>query len=253
MKIKIPQDHFTLYKKTYQYLQETLFIKKNSLANLDFSKEILNHYIKKGEKKKLQEKVINLVPPSSLPQNPLEEIQQNVYTCTKCFLAKSRKQAVTFPHSQKSPVMVFNDIPSFYDQIQGEYFKDEVGKLHLKILHSLGLDIKQTYFTSVIKCASSIELGNQLEKVMICQEHLKKEIDLVKPKLILAFGEDTYKFLFGKKDFLSIRGQKLTFQGVQIVFTYHPKDLIIDESLKKHCWDDLKPCKKVIEDFLEKK
>ena len=244
MKIKIPKKHFLFYRKLYQYLNETLLLNDEGVYSKTFSDKLIVGYLKSssGKKNGFKNKIFDEEQVSlktvQKSKSDLEKRHEEIYKCTKCFLGK--KERVFIPIQEKSSIMILNDIPSFYDQMQGKYFQGEEGSVFKKILKALNVDIKKTYFTSAIKCASVLEINNQLDKVSACLEHLTSELNIVQPKLILAFGCNTYEFLFKKNNFIEIHGKKLRFQGVDIIFTYHPRDLLIDEKLKKDCWEDLK-------------
>ncbi len=267
-----------LYSYLNDTLPQVYNEESNGFSDFTLSSQLLGHYIK-NEKESLQAKKVEIKPTSSstsssvpnpkiisnglTPTHPTQGnlsskyrashessflgLAERVYTCQNCFLGKrgasveKRSHRVKIPNLKPADFMVVNDIPSYYDKIQGEYFKDEVGKLFIKILSALNLKPNEFYFTSAIKCASAVEIANQLDKVAVCQDYLKEEISLVKPKLILGFGPVTYEYLFGKRDFKQVRGKLISYQGVDAIFTHHPRELIENTQLKKECWQDLKP------------
>ncbi len=252
MKIKIPRKHFFFYQKLYRYLNETLLLDNEGIHSKSFSEKLIANYLKNSLEKKngsgngfehkiVDEEQVGLkVPPvAQKKESDLKKRHRLIHECVKCPLG--RKERAAIPNEKKSSIMILNDIPSFYEQMQGEYFQDKAGQLFKKILKALNIDVKKVYFTSAIKCASTFEMDNQLNKVSVCLEHLMSELNIIQPKLILAFGKNIYRLLFEKDNFASIRGQKLKFREIDVVFTYHPRDLLLDEQLKKDCWNDLKP------------
>lgn len=195
----------------------------------------------------------------------MDELHEQVASCKNCFLGNLRKQFVQLPKLNDStqtkplyPIVVLIDIPSFYDQTQGKYFSDEAGALLKKIIASIDLKLENVYYSSAVKCSFSQEISNQLFNAIPCQEHLLKEIKIFSPELIIGFGKNTYDFLFKSHaeleknqhlqstSFQDQLGKTLDYHGVDIVFTYHPKDLLFDPNLKKTTWEHLKALKPII-------
>lgn len=182
----------------------------------------------------------------------LNNLHQKISQCQDCFLGYQRKQYVKLPSFPSLPIMVVVDIPSFYDQTQGVYFMDEAGNLLKKMLKSIDLNIKDIYYTGGIKCSSSQEVMNRLGDTLPCQKHFLQEIQLLKPQFILGFGKTTYDLLMldevelknqefiDSESFAHHTGKMLNFHGIDTVFTYHPRDLLVDSSLKKVTWYHLR-------------
>ena len=245
-KIKLPKSHQLLYKKIYRYLVETLNVSSKA-----------RHYapsfyleIKKNYEKALSNKSEEIKTKSwATADSSLTSIKNEVSTCVLCELGKTRQHFVNFGFKHRnnsnpltkqssltstSSLMVIGDIPSFYDQIQKKYLSEgNIYELLKKILQALDLSIEDCYLTASIKCARTTELPYNLSSFHICEAYLKREIAIIKPKLLLAFGKNTYRFLWKQDNFEEERGKMLIYENTSIVFTYHPRDLIQDVTLKK--------------------
>lgn len=199
------------------------------------------------------------ISPKNHPE--LNNLHQKIALCQDCFLGYQRKQYVKLPGYPSYPIMVVVDIPSFYDQTQGAYFMDEAGNLLKRMLKSIDLDIEDIYYTGGIKCSNSQEVMNRLEDTLPCQKHFLQEIQLLKPQFILGFGKVTYDLLmldkveFKKQEFINSEsfahhtGKMLNFHGIDTVFTYHPRDLLVNSSLKKVTWYHLKKWTQLIKEI----
>ncbi len=180
--------------------------------------------------------------------NTLAALQQRIASCTACKLHERRKHAVTRNHRPTLPIIIVSDIMNWSDQLQGRLFTTADGQLLLKIISALGLDANNVYITTAVKCSAVEELSNQLDALNVCLQYFHSEVKLIKPQLIIAFGENTYRLLSGKKAFSTSQGQLLPYENSQILYTEHPRELINDPTLKKTVWEHLKP----LGDFIQK-
>lgn len=216
----------------------------------DFKKEIIrilggnsgNHYTRTSSSLTKNTKEIE-------KNNALKALHLDISTCDKCFLGKSRGNHLALP-TQKSPsqtkIIVIVDNVSYYDQMREQYFVDEAGSMIKRILEALKIPMAAVYATAAIKCTQVVEFGDRLQETTPCLTHLRKEISLLSPELIIAFGEITYQILKEEikeenDEFEAIRGKIMHFLGKKIIFTYHPRKIMRNPSLKKEVWNNLKP------------
>lgn len=266
-KVKIPQKHFNFYRKVYNYIHHTLDIETQHSGNKELAKRLIGNYLHKHHTQIKEESHLfndeenKQLIKSQNQVSELEKLHKAISQCEDCFLGKLRKNTIHLPQYSSLPIMVVVDIPSFYDQTQGNYFTDIAGELLKKILISMGIPLEKIYYTSIIKCVSVREIADELDKVIVCKNHFLNEVKLLKPKLIIGFGKIAYDLiLFSKENiikknisedhFEENRGKLLLFNGSEIVFSYHPRDLIFDPSLKKETWNDFKPYKDKIKKLL---
>ncbi len=273
-KTPIPAKHLQIFREVYRYLGEISSEKKPiaSLGNLPLSMELeeamLRNYRKNiltttkiEPKQKLSQlstirgktpgipTTLDTSLKAATKEQLLEQLHKKIYSCRQCPLAQRRKQATRLSALPQAKIFFLSDIVSFNDQLNTHYFSDAVGKVFLNILKALALDRNSIYISSCIKCASTTEISNKLDSMKVCLNHLHEEIDLLQPKLIIAFGEDSYRLLIKenpenskeKKDFQEILGSMLSFRSVDIMFTHHPREMLYDPTLKKQTWEHLKP------------
>ena len=173
----------------------------------------------------------------------LDGLRKRVSACMHCHLGSKRKGFVKFGR-REARIMVLTDLPDYYDQLNGAYFSGKTGELLDKILMAVGLHSKDAYFSGALKCASTVEIGRDTSREAVCLSYLKEELALQKFNGILALGELTHRLLFPNRLFERDRGQMLSYHHLPILFTDHPRNLLLDASKKKKVWEDLKAHKK---------
>lgn len=206
-----------------------------------------NDYVLQKHRKKE-----DFLPPAKKAGDFQEMLYDKVKNCYLCHLGKRRVNALTvgYQNSLEKPrekIMLLLDIPSIADRITGHlYGQNPVSALCQNILLALNLDYRAVYTTTLVKCYSATELPNDLSKIDICRQYFDEEVKKVDPLFIIAMGEVTYKILFGRDDFENSRGKKKNYLEHDIVFTYHPRQIIFDRSYRRYIWDDLQTIYKEI-------
>lgn len=260
-KIVIPLRHYQFYQKVYAYLDKTLGVEPDTICLTTMYRKILTNYQSKsqiskpdhieGSREKFLRSDFSLPSSSTSPistssnfyqtnySKENNELAEEVKICQACGLWKCKTRDVSFG-GKNSSVMILTDIPSYFDQLSGRHFSDKSGELMSKILRSIGLKLEEIYVTSAVKCASPKELPHALEEILQCTRFLEREVNLLKPTFILAFGENTYKMLHNGQISNSWRGTLEKYLNIPILFTHHPRDLLFDVTLKKETWNDLK-------------
>ena len=229
-KVTPPSSHRRLISQILEYLHDTA-----SLSTLpgpeDLASQILTSYRRPFAKSKSL----------SSEADSIEKIKRDAAVCLKCQLGERRQKFVDFGDNPSATVLVLTDIPNYWDQIHGRLFSDRTGQLLEKILKSIDIRRDQVYMTAAIKCASSRELPGDLSPVEVCLYYLDRELIQIRPQMILGFGEVTYRTLFKRVEgFSEARGKWLTYKSYPLLLTHHPRDLLLDPSLKRETWEDLK-------------
>ena len=146
-------------------------------------------------------------------------------------------------------LLLIGEAPGEEENLKGELFIGRVGKLLDKILKAIGYSrSNKTYITSIIKWKLPDSRDPLPSEVDECLPFLIGQINIIKPKIIVALGKVTGRILL-KKDIIleEMRNKKYYFNSIPLVVTYHPATLLRDESLKKQTWKDFK----YIRDFLK--
>ena len=183
---------------------------------------------------------------SKLPDN-IFALKSNVENCYLCELCKTRKNVLFGEGNLKADIMFISDEPSNSEDDLGFFYAGKSGELLVKMIENV-LNIKKedVYITTLVKCKSS----NSLNKSHIesCNDYLLKQIELIKPKLIVSLGENTYSYLFNEKDkFSQVRGKECYYHNIKLVPTFSANYLLRNPSSKKDAYYDMLRIKNILE------
>ena len=169
------------------------------------------------------------------------EIKAAVKGCEACALHKSRKQTVFGVGDEKADWLLVGEAPGAEEDARGEPFVGQAGKLLDSMLAALGLNrAENVYICNVLKCRPPGNRNPEPFEVEQCAPHLLRQLELIKPKLILAMGRFAVQALLGTEaSIASLRGRLHRFQGVPLVVTYHPAYLLRNLPDKAKAWEDL--------------
>jgi len=186
-------------------------------------------------------------PDLTLP-NTLESLKKQAKECHLCALSKSRQKVVFGEGSVNATVMFVGDTPSNSDDSAGKVFTGRSGDILTKMIENvLGLTRTEVYITNVLKCRALDTQTPSPTHIHTCQPYLLKEIELIKPKIIVAFGETAYHCLTGDDSEMEKAHGNLNKQSAYTVIpTYHPNYLLRNPSVKKDVFDDLLKVKNYI-------
>jgi DNA polymerase len=183
--------------------------------------------------------------------NSLEYLKKMVNNCHLCELSKTRQNIIFSDGNTQADIMFIGDTPLMYDEQEGVPFIGHAGDTLNKMIENVLLIKREdTYITNIIKCRPPQDRIVTQKEIDSCKEYIFQQIKLVKPKIIVTLGGDSYKSLTGDKTQLSkIRGHIIDFKGIKLVPTYHPKFLIRNPSFKKDAFTDMKLIKKLLMDI----
>ncbi len=175
----------------------------------------------------------------------ISDLQHAVLACSRCPLASNRIIVVPgegTPSTDRIPVLVIGPAPGGTDGLPGRPFAGNGGALLDKMLAAIKLTgTENCYLTNLVKCMPSPLRNPEEREVFICSSWLDAQIELLQPVLILALGRASAQHLLRTNDDLeSLRGTFYSYQGIPLLSTYHPDDILADESLKRPVWEDLK-------------
>ena len=161
--------------------------------------------------------------------------------CVKCGLHKTRTQTVFGVGDEDADWMLVGEAPGAEEDRLGEPFVGQAGRLLDNMLAAIGLSReKNVYIANVLKCRPPGNRNPQPEEVAKCSPHLLQQIELIKPKLIVAMGRFAAQTLLGTDaSIASLRGRVFQFAGVPLVVTYHPAYLLRSLPDKAKAWEDL--------------
>jgi uracil-DNA glycosylase len=170
-----------------------------------------------------------------------EELAQAVAGCRACKLCQSRRNTVFGVGDTHADWLVVGEAPGESEDLQGEPFVGQAGKLLDNMLKALGLDRhSKVYIANVLKCRPPGNRNPELEEVARCQPFLRRQVQLLQPKIILAMGRFAAQTLLGTAEPIGkLRGRSHQYLGVPVVVTYHPAYLLRNLPDKAKAWADL--------------
>jgi DNA polymerase len=170
--------------------------------------------------------------------------------CTKCGLHKTRTQTVFGVGDENADWMLIGEAPGAEEDRLGDPFVGQAGKLLDNMLAAIGLSRRSNvYIANVLKCRPPGNRNPAPEEVEKCTPHLLQQIELIKPKLILAMGRFAAQTLLrSDASIASLRGRLHRYAGVPLIVTYHPAYLLRTLEDKAKAWEDLLFASKVMKE-----
>jgi DNA polymerase len=164
-----------------------------------------------------------------------------VARCTACKLSATRTQGVLGAGDRNADWLVIGEAPGAEEDAQGEPFVGQAGKLLDAMLASIGLARgDNVYITNVLKSRPPGNRDPEPDEVAACWPYLLAQIELIRPKLILALGRVAAQSLLDTDEAIGrLRGQVHRFRDVPLVVTYHPAYLLRNLPDKARAWEDL--------------
>jgi uracil-DNA glycosylase family 4 len=177
------------------------------------------------------------------------ELKQAVSGCTQCGLHKSRTQTVFGVGDENADWMLIGEAPGAEEDRLGDPFVGQAGKLLDSMLAAIDLHrARNVYIANVLKCRPPGNRNPEPGEVAKCTPHLLRQIELVKPKLILAMGRFAAQTLLDTDaSIASLRGKVHRYAGVPLIVTYHPAYLLRTLPDKAKAWADLVFARKTME------
>jgi DNA polymerase len=172
-----------------------------------------------------------------------------VLACTKCpHLVKSRTQVVFGVGNPEAELMFVGEAPGEDEDRQGEPFVGKAGQLLTKIIETMGFARGDVYIANVLKCRPDMPPGMpgnrkpKAEEMQVCLPYLREQIDIIRPRLLVALGNTAMEGLTGFTEPMGrLRGRWHDFQGTPLMATYHPAYLLRNQALseKRKVWEDM--------------
>ncbi len=179
----------------------------------------------------------------------LAELRTRALACVKCpHLVASRKQVVFGVGSANADLMFVGEAPGLDEDRQGEPFVGRAGQLLTRIIQTMGLTRETVYIGNILKCRPDTpgqSFGNRQptpEEMETCIPYLLEQIEIIRPKVLVALGATAVKGLLGEcLSITRMRGQWQTFQGCPLMPTFHPSFLLRPENAdkKRLIWQDM--------------
>jgi len=168
--------------------------------------------------------------------------------CSRCKLHTLGRTQVVFGVGNPSADLMFvGEAPGADEDIQGEPFVGRAGQLLTKIIEAIGLRREDVYIANVIKCRPPGNRNPEPDEVEQCEPFLFRQIDTVKPKVIVALGKFAAQCLLRTNDPITrIRGREFKYRDAILIPTYHPAYLLRTPSAKREVWEDMKRVRAIV-------
>ena len=171
----------------------------------------------------------------------LTDLAATVATCTRCALHQSRTQTVFGVGNPHAKLMFIGEAPGADEDARGEPFVGRAGQLLTKIIAAMGLTREEVYIANILKCRPPQNRDPLPSEVECCEEYLRAQIALIKPKYICALGRIAAHWLLKTEAPLgALRTGNYTYEGIPVIVTYHPAALLRNPGFKAPCWEDMK-------------
>ena len=181
----------------------------------------------------------------------LEKLEGLINQCTSCKLHKGRNKFVFGSGNPNADVMVVGEGPGAEEDKQGLPFVGRAGKLLTDILKAINFERDDVFIANIVKCRPPDNRTPLPDEMETCLPYLKKQIAIIKPKVILCLGLTATKGLLNKRDSLtSMRGKVFEFENIKVMVTYHPAALLRNPNWKRPCWEDLQKFKQLYDELV---
>lgn len=182
------------------------------------------------------------------PVTELAAIRDDIGDCTRCKLCSlGRKQIVYGVGSPTAGLMFVGEAPGRDEDIQGIPFVGRAGQKLTQIIEAIGLKRDEVYIANVIKCRPPENRNPEPDEVDTCEPFLFRQIDTIKPRVIVALGTFAARSLLKTDAPISrLRGRVYDYRGAQLVPTFHPAYLLRNPSCRRDVWDDMKKVRSLL-------
>ncbi|MFZ1081101.1 MAG: uracil-DNA glycosylase [Candidatus Kryptoniota bacterium] len=180
----------------------------------------------------------------------LQDLNSKISGCMKCSLGSTRKNFVFGVGDPKAKLVLIGEAPGADEDEQGEPFVGRAGQLLNKILVAVQLRREDVYICNILKCRPPNNRDPLPEEVGACEPFLKKQLEIMKPKLILCLGRIAAQTLLKTKSTLSeLRNNIYEYQGIKVLVTFHPAALLRNPNWKRPAWEDVQKMRKLYDEL----
>ena len=179
----------------------------------------------------------------------LAEVRTDIGDCTRCKLhGLGRRQIVFGVGNPSADLMFVGEAPGADEDVQGIPFVGRAGQLLTKIIEAINLRREDVYIANVIKCRPPENRNPDPDEVETCEPFLFRQIDAIRPKVVVALGTFAAKALLKTQDPISrLRGRVYEYRGAKLIPTFHPAFLLRSPDRKRDVWEDMKKVRAILQ------
>jgi uracil-DNA glycosylase family 4 len=194
--------------------------------------------------------VLEAVPavPAVPAGQELVAIREDIGDCTRCKLCGlGRRQIVYGVGNSSADLMFVGEAPGRDEDIQGIPFVGRAGQKLTQIIEAIGLKRDDVYIANVIKCRPPENRNPEPDEVEACEQFLFRQIDVIRPKVIVALGTFAARSLLKSDASISrLRGRVYDYRGAKLVPTFHPAYLLRNPGCRREVWEDMKKVRSLL-------
>lgn len=177
----------------------------------------------------------------------LDEIRSDLGECTRCILHEGRTTLVFGAGNPDADLVFVGEAPGRDEDLQGVPFVGRAGQLLTKVIASIGLTRDEVYIANVVKCRPPGNRNPEPGEVQTCEPFLFRQIDVIRPKVVVALGAFAIHTLLGTNQAISrLRGRVYEYRGAKLVPTFHPAFLLRSPDRKRDVWEDMKKVRSLL-------
>ena len=178
----------------------------------------------------------------------LAALREEVMPCTDCQLHQERNTTVFGSGSPDADVVFIGEAPGRDEDLQGEPFVGRSGQLLTKILAAIGYGRDEVFICNILKCRPPNNRDPQPGEVAACEPYLKRQLDILNPRVICCLGRVAAQTLLGTDASLKrLRETVHFYEGIPVMATYHPAALLRNPSWKRETWNDVRKLRALVE------
>lgn len=175
----------------------------------------------------------------------LDQLYDMICDCKKCDLWKTRTNFVFGSGNKNADLVIIGEAPGADEDKQGLPFVGRAGKLLTQILEAINFKREEVYICNVLKSRPPENRNPTPEEIKHCEPYLEKQLELIKPKMLLCLGTFAAQTLLKSKEALGkLRGKFHTYKNIPLLVTYHPAALLRNPNWKKPTWEDVQLLRK---------
>jgi DNA polymerase len=189
-----------------------------------------------------------LIPSAIEKLDSLEALAKAVKRCTRCSLYETATNPVPGEGDPNAKLVCVGEAPGAKEDATGRPFVGQAGQLLTKILAAIDLTREQVFICNVLKHRPPGNRNPRPEEVEACSPYLIRQLELIKPKVIVAFGTFAAQTLLNTKAPIGqLRGLVHQYHGIPLVVTYHPAALLRNPAWKRPTWEDVKLARRILD------
>lgn len=243
------KEELRAYVVQHHSLFGDIVVPRSSLQSSDVGERAIPHEINLSPGgRSLSESFLTINEPWT-QASTLDALNQMICTCQKCPLGGTRTNFVFGVGNPNADIVVIGEAPGADEDASGEPFIGPAGQLLNKILAAINLRRDEVFICNIIKCRPPGNRTPEQSEVEQCEPYLIRQLELIRPRFILALGLTAANTLLKKKAKMSeLRGAVHDYHGIKVVVTYHPAALLRNAGWKRPTWEDVQMLRRLYDD-----